>query len=58
MRILAIKLADLGDVLTITPALRALRETFPGSTIDLLTAPAGVAALSGSSLVDDIISFD
>lgn len=58
MRLLVIKLADLGDVLTITPALRALRESIAEVTIDLLTTPSGVAALSDSSLVDEIISFD
>ena len=34
-RILVIKLADIGDVLTATPAIRALRETYPNAQIDL-----------------------
>ena len=45
-RILVIKLADIGDVLTATPAIRALRKTFPDAQIDVLTTPAAAAALS------------
>lgn len=37
--ILVIKLADIGDVLTATPALRALRQRYPRARIDLLTTP-------------------
>ncbi len=54
-KILVIKLADLGDVLTVTPALRALRETFPQATIDLLLAHHTVPALVHSALVDNLI---
>ena len=43
-RILIVKLADIGDVLTATPALRALRQTFPSARLDLLTTPAAAAA--------------
>lgn len=39
-RILAIKLADLGDVLITEPALRSLRTAFPDARIDVLTTPA------------------
>ncbi|CAN5574568.1 N/A [soil metagenome] len=39
-RILAIKLADLGDVLITEPALRSLRTAFPHARLDLLTTPA------------------
>lgn len=45
-RILVIKLADIGDLLTATPAIRALRETYPDAQIDVLTTPAAAAALS------------
>ncbi len=44
-RILIVKLADIGDVLTATPALRALRQTFPAARLDLLTTPAAAAAV-------------
>ena len=39
-RILAVKLADLGDLLTVTPALQALRAAHPGARIDLLAPPS------------------
>ncbi|MFI5266485.1 MAG: glycosyltransferase family 9 protein [Chloroflexota bacterium] len=51
-RLLVVKLADLGDALTATPALRALRQTRPSATIDVLTSPAGAAALEGLDSVD------
>jgi heptosyltransferase-2 len=38
-RILAIKLADLGDLLLCEPALRSLRLTYPSAEIDVLTKP-------------------
>ena len=57
-RILVVKLADIGDVLTSTPALRALRETYPEARIDVLVTPNSAAALRGSTLVDELIVFD
>ena len=56
-RILAIKLADLGDVLNITPALRALRQTFPEAQLDVLLNPHTVDLLEDSPLVDEVIRF-
>lgn len=56
-RILAIKLADLGDVLNITPALRALRHTFPQARLDVLVNPHTAALLHGSTLVDEVVTF-
>lgn len=47
-RLLVVKLADIGDVLTATPALRALRETFPEARIDLLTTPAASQVVPAS----------
>src|SRR5687767_1229920 len=44
--LLCVRLDSIGDVLMTTPALRALRESLPGSRITLLTSPAG-AALEG-----------
>lgn len=56
-RILAIKLADLGDVLNITPALRALRHTFPQARLDVLVNPHTAGLLHGSTLVDEVVTF-
>lgn len=43
-RILCVRLDTLGDVLMTTPAIRALRQSLPGSRITLLTSPAGAEA--------------
>lgn len=57
-RILAIKLADIGDLLLITPALRALRTAFPQAQLDLLVTPHSATALEGLDLVDRYLYFD
>lgn len=57
-RILAIKLADLGDLLSITPALRALRLGVPDATISALVTPSSASLLQGSDLVDEVIPFN
>jgi heptosyltransferase-2 len=57
-RILAVKLADLGDLLAITPALQALRASQPSARIDLLTPPSSAGLLKGAPFLDNIITFD
>ncbi len=57
-RILAVKLADLGDLLTVTPALQALRSAYPSARIDLLVPPSSASLLRGASYIDDILAFD
>jgi ADP-heptose:LPS heptosyltransferase len=45
-RILAVKLADLGDLLLTEPALRSLSTAYPDSRIDVLTTPGSEALLA------------
>ncbi|MSQ26578.1 MAG: glycosyltransferase family 9 protein [Dehalococcoidia bacterium] len=57
-RILVVKLADVGDVLTATPALRGLRRTFPSSEITALVSPHCRDVLDGNRSVDRLLLFD
>ena len=57
-RILVVKLADLGDALLATPAIRGLRRRFPEARIEVLTAPAGAEILRLCPDVDEVIVFD
>lgn len=52
--ILVVKLADIGDVLTATPALAALRQRYPRARIDLLTTPHAAQAVP-RELVDHVL---
>jgi ADP-heptose:LPS heptosyltransferase len=56
-RILVIKLAGLGDLLTATPALRALRLRFPDAEICALVTPETASLLDGNDAVDQVIPF-
>ncbi len=57
-RVLVVKLSDIGDVLTATPALRALRESFPAACLEVLVPPNSAPVLAKSPLVDEVIIFD
>jgi ADP-heptose:LPS heptosyltransferase len=57
-RILVVKLASLGDLLTSTPALRALRSSLPAAHIGVLATPSSAPALRGLDSVDQVITFD
>lgn len=57
-RILVVKLATIGDLLLATPALRALRETYPRARIDLLVTPASAGLLDGWEVIDNVIVLD
>ncbi len=56
--ILVVKLATIGDLLLATPALRALRETYPQARIDLLVPPASAGLLDGWKVIDRVIVLD
>ncbi len=57
-RILVVKLFALGDMLNITPALRALRERFPEAQITVLATRGGALGLLRSPHVDEVLIFD
>lgn len=57
-RIIVIKLRHIGDVLLAVPAIRALKETFPGASITALVNSGTEDMLSLNPLVDSVIPFD
>lgn len=57
-RILVIKMAGIGDLLLATPALRALRESYPQARIDLLVTPDSAGLLDGWDTLNQIIVLD
>jgi len=56
--ILVVKLADTGDALTITPALRALRTSLADARITALVTPHAAEALRGLPFLDALVCFD
>ncbi|GAC1367349.1 MAG: lipopolysaccharide heptosyltransferase II [Ktedonobacteraceae bacterium] len=56
--ILVVKLAGIGDLLLATPALRALRETYPQARIDLLVTPDSAGLLNGWDVINNTIVLD
>lgn len=58
MKLLVVKLSDLGDALTVTPALRSLREGLPQAQISALVPPNSAAVLKGLPTVDELLVFD
>jgi lipopolysaccharide heptosyltransferase II len=57
-RLLVVDLADIGDLIMTTPALSALRETYPAACIDLLTTAHAAPILNGTDLVNNVILFN
>jgi ADP-heptose:LPS heptosyltransferase len=57
-KILAVKLADLGDSLLTVPALRALKTAYPSARLDVLTTATGRPILEGLPFVDNLLTFD
>jgi len=57
-RILCIKLKHIGDVLLMTPAIRALCRAWPGSTISALVPRGTEEVLAGNPDLTSILSFE
>ena len=53
--ILVIRLDNIGDVLMLGPALRAVKETSPYARITLLASPAGATAMTLLPWIDDVM---
>ncbi|NJN17415.1 MAG: glycosyltransferase family 9 protein [Oscillochloris sp.] len=56
-RILAIRLDNLGDMLLMTPALHAIKESLPGVELSVLAGPVGAQAARLNPDVDDVIVY-
>ena len=56
-RILVVELLYIGDLIAITPTLRALKKRFPHAEITLMTLPKMKDVVSGNPNVDKIISY-
>ncbi len=57
-KILVINTKYLGDLIVCTPALRALKKSFPNSSISILVRQEYKEVLTGNPNVDEIIPFD
>ncbi|HEY0755282.1 MAG TPA: glycosyltransferase family 9 protein [Ktedonobacteraceae bacterium] len=57
-RILVVKLATIGDLLLATPALQALRASYPQATIDLLVTPSSAGVLDEWDVINRVIVLD
>ncbi len=53
--ILAVRLDNIGDILMLGPALRAIKETSPEARITLMASPAGATAAPLLPWIDDVI---
>ena len=58
LRILVMKLSATGDVVLITPSLRALRQRFPQAHITVLTSRQNSELLNRCPYLDDLVVFD
>ena len=55
MRILIVRLRQIGDVVFTTPAVAALRRQFPGAHLTYLVEPAAAPIVSGNPHLDEVI---
>ncbi len=57
-RVVCIRLDNMGDVLMTTPAIRALKDTFPRVDITLLASRLGTEIVPFIPTIDDVITYD
>ena len=55
MKILLVRLREIGDVVFTTPAVRAIRRRFPDARITYLVEPAAAAVVQPNDHIDDLI---
>lgn len=55
--ILVVRLDNIGDVVMLGPALRAVKETSPQARLTLLASPAGTTAVPLLPWIDDVITW-
>ena len=49
---------QMGDMVCATPVLRAIKETFPGAELTLVTAPVNVEVVQHNPHLDHVMNFD
>ena len=55
MRILLVRLRQIGDVVFTTPAIRGIRTRFPDAHLSYLVEPAAAAVVAGNPHIDEVI---
>jgi ADP-heptose:LPS heptosyltransferase len=55
MRILLVRLREIGDVIFTTPAVRALRSRFPDARLSYIVEPHAAALVAGNPHLDEVI---
>ena len=55
MKILLVRLRQIGDVVFTTPAVRAIRQRFPAAHLSYLVEPAARPIVAGHPLLDEVI---
>jgi heptosyltransferase-3 len=58
MKTLFIQLKRLGDILMVTPAIRAFKQKYPGAMLDIAVEPPGDVLLKNNPYIDNIIVFN
>ena len=56
--ILIVRTDRIGDVVLTTPAIKALRQSYPGARISILVTPATFDLVNGNPYLDEILMDD